>query len=383
MIEIKNKTMCSGCHACYNICPQSAIIMAEDEKGFKYPKIDKEKCINCGLCEKICPILNIKNKEHEISAYAVINKDEKVRLDSSSGGVFNLIANYVLDQKGIVFGATFDKDMLVKHISINNKNDIPKLMTSKYLQSVIGDTYKECKKYLNKGKKVLFTGTPCQIEGLLSYLNKEYDNLYTQDIICHGVPSPKIWKMYLKKLNKNTGQSPIQTNFRQKNSGWDLFELSILYPDSSYECSHNADVYMQAFLSNYTLRDSCYNCSFKKISRLSDITLGDFWGIDKIDKSMNDNKGTSLVIINSKKGEELLNILKKKCKIKAVDFDNSIKYNPAYFQSCNMPNKREEFFSEINEDNFDQVVNKYTKKSIYKRVLSKGKRIIKKIIGKK
>lgn len=383
MIKVTDKSKCSGCHACYSICPKNAIVMQEDEKGFKYPKIDKEKCINCGLCEKICPIINNRKIKNSPKAYAVINKNEGIRLKSSSGGIFYLLANYILDQKGIIFGAAFDENMMVKHISINKKEDISKLMTSKYLQSIIGDTYKECKKYLEEDKKVLFTGTPCQVEGLLAYLKKDYKNLYTQDIICHGVPSPKIWKIYLNKLNKKVGDKPIETNFREKELGWNLFELSIIYPNSAYECSHKTDAYMKAFLSNYSLRDSCYNCSFKKMNRLSDITLGDFWGIDNIDSTMNDNKGTSLVIINSQKGKELLDFMKKNCKIKEVNFDDSVKYNTAYYKSCVIPKNRDKFFYEISEENFDTVVRKYTKQVFLKRASNKIKINIKKIIKNK
>jgi coenzyme F420-reducing hydrogenase beta subunit len=377
MIEIKNKDMCSGCSACMNSCPQNAIEMVEDEKGFKYPKVNKEKCINCGLCEKVCPILNIDNITRKPKAYAVINKNDIVRKNSSSGGVFYVIAEYILKNNGVVFGAAFSDDFKsVLHMKIDDINCLGKLMTSKYIQSEIGNTYKECKEELDYGKKVLFTGTPCQIEGLLKFLHKSYDNLFTQDIICHGVPSPKVWRTYLESLMKKEIRS---INFRDKTNGWENFNIKI----DDYITSHNIDPYMKSFLSNYTIRDSCYNCKFKKINRLSDITLGDFWGIDNIDKTMNDNNGTSLVIINSNKAMELLNAITQNCIVKEVDFNESIKYNSAFYESARKPKLRDDFINKLNPTNFKKVVKKYTKKRLFIRIISKLKVIAKKILCKK
>lgn len=382
MIDKVNKSDCCGCSACMNICPKNAIKMVEDDKGFKYPYINKEKCINCNLCEKCCPSLNSKKIEHNPVAYAVMNNNDEIRLKSSSGGIFYLLAKHIITKNGIVFGVVYNKDFsAVNHIAIENVQDITKMMTSKYLQSNINNTYRECKKFLNEGRIVLFTGTPCQIEGLLSYLNKKYDNLITQDIICHGVPSPKIWRMYLNMLNKKAGQEvPVQTNFRQKNSGWNSYELSVKYTDSSYEKSHHDDIYMKAFLKDYILRDSCYQCKFKKYNRLSDITLADFWGIDNVAPDMNDNKGTSLVIISSNKGKELFEEIKEEVQYREVPFDESIQYNKSYYKSVSMPKNREKFFSNINENNFDDVVKKYIKKPMYRRIIGKGKRAVKKVL---
>ena len=220
MIEITEKSNCCGCTACANKCPRNAIKMVEDDKGFLYPYIDRKKCINCGLCDKVCPIINKRKTENYPKAYAAINKDEKIRLNSSSGGIFSALANYILEEQGIIFGAAFSDDFLVKHIMIDNKDDLYKLRTSKYLQSSLGDIYKEVEKKLNEGKKVLFTGTSCQINGLYGYLNKIYENLYTQDIICHGVPSPKVWKNYLKYRQEKDLESPTKINFREKTIGW-------------------------------------------------------------------------------------------------------------------------------------------------------------------
>lgn len=373
MIEINEKSKCCGCHACFNACPVNAIEMKEDEKGFKYPKVDKEKCIKCGLCEKVCPI--IQNRKVDISdeihkAYAVNNKDDNTRKNSSSGGMFSLIATYVLENKGIVFGAAFDDEWKVKHIEIDKKEDLVKLQTSKYVQSTIGDTYKKAKQYLDDNKMVLFTGTPCQIEGLQTYLQKDYNKLYTQDIVCHGVPSPKVWKKYLEFRRKQDAAQPVRINFRQKDNGWNLFELLLQYNNSSYKTNHNDDLFFKAFLGNACLRDSCYNCSFKKMNRLSDITIGDLWGIENIAPEMNDDKGTSLVIVNSIKGKELFDKVKGNCKYQKVDLKESVDpYNPAYFRSVDKHRNADKFFDNLDNMEFDKLVNKYLQGSIFRKIV--------------
>lgn len=378
MIKIDDKNKCCGCHGCMNICAKNAITMIVDEKGFKYPKIDNSKCINCNLCEKVCPIINKKDNINSPTAYAAYNKDEKIRLESSSGGIFSLVANYILENDGIIFGAAFNDDFQVSHIEVNNKDELYKLRTSKYVQSSINDTYKKAKEYLNKGTVVLFTGTPCQIEGLYAFLQKKYVNLYTQDIICHGVPSPKVWQKYMEYRKKQDKNDPVRINFRQKDDGWNLYALLLQYNNSAYKTNHNDDLFMQAFLKNVCLRDSCYNCAFKDKHRKSDITLADFWGINNIDETMNDDKGTSLVIINSDKGKELFNKIKDKIVSKKVDFEKSIQYNQSMYKSVDIPKTRESFFENLDNLEFDELVKKYTpRRNFVKMILGKVKRIIK------
>lgn len=381
MINIKDKSKCCGCSACFNICPKNAIIMKEDEYGFKYPIVDKEKCINCGLCERVCPILNNKKEENKIEAYACYNKNIDERLNSSSGGIFALLAKEIIKRNGIVFGAAFDKKFDVKHIFIDNEKDLEKLMGSKYVQSDICNTYKKVKEFLEKGKYVLFSGTPCQIEGLKKYLQKDYDNLYTQDIICHGVPSPKIWQMYLE-YRKNLLNDDIKNIFfRNKEKSWSLYKLKILFNKHKYNKIFIDDPYMKLFLQNITLRDSCYDCSFKKKYRESDITLADYWGINKIHKNMNDDKGVSLLVVNSKKGQELFDCINENIIYEKTNIDDAIKYNPSMIESPLKNKNRDTIMNEINELNFDKVVNKYIpKEKILKRIFVKFKRIIKKII---
>lgn len=250
----------------------------------------------------------IGNIDNSPKAYLGINKNEEIREESSSGGIFTVIAQEILrDGNGIVFGAAFDENFIVKHIEICDEKELYKLRTSKYVQSDISNTYQRAESYLKKGKNVLFTGTPCQIEGLKSYLMKEYENLYTQDIICHGVPSPLIWEKYKNYRKKVDSKNPENINFRNKDNGWHEFNLKFSYDNGKYSKSQNKDLYMKAFLDNLILRDSCYKCSFKKYNRNSDITLADFWGIENIKSKLDDNKGISLIIVNSKKGQSILN----------------------------------------------------------------------------
>lgn len=377
MITIKNKNECCGCSACASKCPKNAITMVEDEYGFKYPKINEELCTNCGLCEKVCPVLKKMNRKNNIKAYACYNNNEQIRMQSSSGGIFTLIAEYILQNKGVVFGAMFDEKFGVYHNCVENINELAKLRTSKYMQSIIGNTYKQAEEFLKQGRMVLFTGTPCQIEGLIAFLGKEYENLYTQDIICHGVPSPKVWNKYLEFLNKKS--KPLEVNFREKNNGWREYSLSVKYNDKKYIKNHNEDIYMKAFLKKLSMRDSCYNCAFKKENRLSDITLADLWGINNIAPEMDDNKGTSLVIVNSEKGTELYNAIKTQIVDKQVDFYNAIKYNPSMVKSVSMNENREEFFKNLDNIEFDKLVKMYVPKE---KILVKIKRKIKHIIKK-
>ena len=386
MIEIKNKEQCNGCHACYNICPTKAISMQEDKNGFLYPKVNMQKCINCNLCIKVCPILNREEiKRNENKAYACINNNEDERLKSSSGGIFILLAKEIIKRNGVVFGACFDENYQVYHTYSESDKDLQKFMTSKYVQSKIGNAYQQVKKFLIANRYVLFTGTPCQIAGLKSFLCKDYDKLYTQDIICHGVPSPKVWARYLDYRNKLDGASPVQINFRQKDNGWSLFALVLSYNTSAYKQNHQGDLFMQAFLKNACLRESCYNCFFRKKNRYSDITLADYWGIQKIYPELNDEKGVSLVIVNSEKGMELLNSIKPLTRCVETDFEKSIQYNPAYLKSPNFnKKKRKKFFKELDNMDFDKLVKKYipNKDSIYKKLVRKIKNKCKNIIKK-
>lgn len=384
---LKEKKDCSGCSACFNICPKNAIEMKEDEKGFKYPVIDQTKCINCGLCRNSCPVLKDLKQNNEIEAYACYNRNIEERLKSSSGGIFILIARKIIERKGVVFGACLDEEFKVKHSYAETIEELNKFMGSKYVQSTIGGMYKKAKEFLDNGRYVLFTGTPCQIEGLKSYLNKEYYKLYTQDIICHGVPSPLVWEKYKNYRENKDKKKPINISFRNKENGWYKFNMKFSYLTNHYKKSQSKDLFMKAFLKNTILRDSCYDCHFKKKNRNSDITLADYWGIQNVHKNLFDNKGTSLLIINSDKGKKIFEIIKEELIYEKTELDVAIKYNPSMIKSVNADPNREKFFKNINNMEFDKLVDKYTIKfkkiSIIKRILRKGKSIVNKIFNLK
>lgn len=359
--DIIKKELCTGCMACKNICPKNAINIYRDKNGFEYPSIDTKLCVRCGLCRKICPVIDkMQENGYQTKVYVGINKDEKTRLQSSSGGIFSVLANYILSKQGIIYGTKFNQKLEVSHERLENKKDIELFRGSKYVQSKIRDTYKKVKEDLKDKKLVLFTGTPCQVEGLLSFLGKKYDNLYTQDIICHGVPSPKVWKKYVEYKKEKNGEYPLTVNFRKKDIlGWSNYQVDYKYSNKEEIIHHKDDIYMKIFLNNLDLRESCYNCQFKKISKQSDITLGDFWGIDKIKPRLNDEKGVSVIIINSLKGEKLFNEIKQYIKYDDAKIDDVIKYNSCVCQSTQYNLKRDKFFEDIDKYDFEHIIYEY------------------------
>ena len=378
MIRIQEKHNCCGCRACAQICPKGCIKMCADNEGFLYPVIDEESCIQCGLCEKVCPVLQNTVKKQEVpKAYAAYNLKEDVRLSSSSGGVFTLFAEYVLDQGGAVYGAAMD-NIKVKHIRVTDREGLELLRGSKYVQSDIGRTYIQAKTDLEAGQTVLFTGTPCQIEGLKAFLRKDYDNLVTMDIICHGVPSPMVWEKYVALQEAFAGAPAERMNFRYKKYGWKAFAMQLEFSDKSeYVRRHGEDLFMKAFLYDLCLRPSCYQCSFKKINRVSDITVADFWEIEDICPEMDDDKGTSLVLIHSQRGSDLFGAVSEKMRYQTVDFAESTKYNPAMISSAAMPKHRDIFMEKVcATQDFEGLVRQYATKKLT------AKERIKKILRK-
>jgi len=371
MIVIKNKKNCCGCSACANICPQKCIILVEDNEGFVYPQIDKEKCINCGACTNVCPIINAtKDDGAKPKSYGAFSLNEEVLKNSSSGGVFYHLATYVMQKlNGVIYGACY-VDNRTKHISIDKVEDLRKLQTSKYIQSDMSDSFACAKKDLTDGKYVLFSGTPCQIEGLKHYLRKDYEKLFCIDIICHGVPSSKLWQKYLDFCEQNTN---AEVNFRDKQNGWLNYGVRIGKQVRAFK----NDLFMQSFLRDYNLRPSCYDCKFKKIHRVSDITLGDFWGGDNVSKTIFNKNGTSLVLIQSNKGTKLFDGICDEIKTEKVDFNASIKYNASYFVSSIKPIGRNKFFKKADILPFDNLVAQYCKVKLIDRVFRKVKNIIK------
>ncbi|MDU5920541.1 MAG: Coenzyme F420 hydrogenase/dehydrogenase, beta subunit C-terminal domain [Clostridiales bacterium] len=355
MIKVTDKNKCSGCYACYSVCPKECISMKEDDEGYLYPNVNKNKCINCGICEKKCPIANNNKNNELIETYGCYSKNNDIRKQSSSGGIFSLLAQQVLNSGGVVFGSRYDKDFNVIHDYIEDVNELYKLRGSKYLQSIIGENFKIAKEFLEQGILVLFSGTPCQIDGLIKFLGKEYKNLITVDIICHGVPSKKVWNSYREYMNIKGDISSV--NFRDKSIGWEEYSIKIEYKNKpTFSQLAKDNLYMIGFVNDFYLRPSCYDCKSKGINRASDITLGDFWGINNILPELNDKKGTSIVLIQSQKGENLFNQIKPNIIFKETEINDVIKYNKSIVESAVKSEKRERFFKYINNFKFNQAI---------------------------
>ena len=341
MIDIKDKKNCSGCGACYKACPKNCISMKTDSEGFRYPVVDSSNCVGCNLCEKVCPIKNVKPSSEECIAGYVAQSLDNTRIVSSSGGIFYLLAKKVIEDGGIVVGASYDEEMLVRHEAIGDVKDLPRLMGSKYMQSNLGDIYSEIKKELDNSRTVLFSGTACQVAGLKSYLRKDYSNLFTVDVLCHGAPSPFVWKRYVSGLEKEYGAKVSKVDFRNKISGWKNYSFSVCFENGEvYETPYMNSEYMKLFIQNYILRPSCYDCSFKSLKRDSDLTIGDAWGIDKVEPDFDDDKGTSVIVTHTEKGEILLEKIEENLKIKRMEIDTILPPSADSRKAVNMPSGR-------------------------------------------
>lgn len=385
MINITDKSKCCGCHSCFNICPKKAISMVRDEEGFLYPRVDATSCVNCGLCEKVCHFLQDSPKrENKPTTYAAKIKDDEIRNQSSSGGLFSILANYILSKSGVVYGVAMNNTQKsAEFIRVDNIEDLAKLRGSKYLQATIDDAYKQVKEDLVSSRKVLFSGVPCQINGLKLYLGKEYDNLLIVEVICHGTPSPALWEKYFNYLENKYNAKIEKVNFREKRNGWKTFGLTEDGDNISQYLNQHQDPYMQMFLRNYCLRPSCYACKAKELESMADLTIADFWGIQNVVPEMDDDKGTSLVIVHSEKGKAVLEETKDEYIGKEVSFEQGVKGNPSYHSSVLIPKERDIFFKDMNTMEFDQLQDKYCKPikiSFIRRCINKAKNVAKKIL---
>lgn len=371
MISITNSKECCGCSACAQICPKQCISLKEDKEGFLYPAVDNSSCIDCGLCERVCPVINQNEPQKPVVTLAAANSDESVRLASSSGGIFTLLAERTIDNGGVVFGAAFDENWDVKHICIDSKSELPKLRGSKYVQSIIGSCYKEAKAYLSAGKEVLFSGTPCQIAGLKKFLRKDYMNLKTMDVVCHGTPSPLVWRKYLDEVSSLYNIAQItDIQFRDKTEGWKNFSLSIKYKDKegaekTFRETLNENVFMSCFLSNLCLRPSCYACPARDGKSGSDITLADLWGTENICPELDDDKGVSLVLLRNK--DFTLPGFEKK----EIEYSKAVMYNPSIESDVALPDKRDRFFRLLHSDGIHKATVKYTTRSKFEVLIEK------------
>lgn len=385
MIHIlANTELCVGCTACVSKCSEHCLEMFYDEAGFAYPRLSNaERCKKCNLCEKVCPILNkLEIKDKNSKAFAAVSLDDQIRLKSSSGGIFTELALQVLQKKGLVFGAAYNEKWEVKHMAIDTIGNLCKVRGAKYAESKLEGVFSEIQYHLNNQREVLFSGTPCQVAGLKSFFKSDYVNLLCVDFVCHGIPSPLAWKKYIDERKRIDGENelPCMVNQRSKETGWSRYSYSsvIKYPNGKkYSEVSSDDLYMKLFCNDYISRKSCKSCAFKGYDRISDITLGDFWGIWDIVPEMDDGKGTSLVLIHSEKGKEAFANLVGRIKYKETTLEEASRENPALLYSASEKKERENVLGKIENGNFSELYNLFPSDISIKE--QKWKRFFKKI----
>ena len=368
MINIVDKKDCCGCSACAVRCPKQCIELEEDTEGFLYPQVDKGACINCGVCEEVCPVLHPAVARNPLAVYAAQNKNEGIRMKSSSGGVFAVLATRVIENGGVVFGAKFDGNWEVVHDCVEKREEIIAFQGSKYVQSRLGDCFKQAEQFLKSGQQVLFSGTPCQIAGLKHFLRKEYDNLLAVDFICHGVPSPRVWREYLEEeIKRHKIKGVCHISFRDKSLGWRKYSLRVDGDKGAWMESRYRNPYLKAFLCNLILRPSCHACPAKDFKSQSDITIADFWAVDKFLPSVNDGKGCSLVFVHDPKIE--ISFFKQQMNVFTLDVHAVCEENAVIHWSAKEHKNRTVFFEKLGEkNNIRLLLEKYATVSWKKRL---------------
>lgn len=382
MINITDKSKCCGCCACVDICAHKAITLKNDIEGFWYPEVNTDLCSECGLCEKICPELNIEklkrnDYQNPVKTLAAIHKRMDVRWDSTSGGAFSALADAMYEQGGYVSGAIYNDDFSVRNYISNNPEDLVKLRSSKYLQSKAEGLYTEIRTLLRNGERVLACGTPCQMAALRSFLRKDYENLIIVDFICRGVNSPKVYRKYLDSLERKHGGKVVYVKAKNKELGWRNLTRKVVFDNGAvYYGVSMEDDFRRGYHTNVYCRPSCYTCQYKGFPRMSDITIADYWGIEKVDPNLDNNIGTSMILLNSKKGEDFFELVKDKLEYRETSFQSILPGNPALVSPLS-PAKidREQFFIDLDKGTFEEVTEKYFPYNAYKQSIKQ--RIIK------
>lgn len=343
---------CTGCRACEQLCPTRSITMSPDKEGFLMPFVSQETCIDCLLCQKRCPQNSISASTTSSSVYAFRNKDDSTLFNSASGGSFVAFACYIIENGGVVYGAAYvDDDLHVEHIRVDNLQELVKLQSSKYVQSNPQNTYSEVLKDLQNGINVLYSGTPCQIAGLKSFLKKDYDGLLTIDLICHGVPSPLLFEKYIQWMSLHFSKI-VEYDFRDKSAGWGLgYKYKTV--DKSKAKPGVLDPYYYHFLKGNTYRECCYKCKYTKPDRIADITIGDYWGIEKEHPGFYSNKGVSCILLNSKKGELLFEKIRLYAYVLESTFDKVAKHNDNLLLPTERHSIRNSIYRGLNEKSLD------------------------------
>lgn len=366
MIDIKRKQDCCGCNACGDACPKGSITFQTDIEGFWYPVVNKDTCIDCHLCEKVCPVINVgelKKNDYPQPAHtiAAFNKKMSVRWDSTSGGAFSALAEAMYEQGGYVGGAIYNEDFSVRNFVSNNPEDLKKLRSSKYLQSRAEGIFKQIQTLLKNGEKVLACGTPCQMAALRSFLRKDYDNLVIVDFICRGVNSPKVYRKYLDSLERKYGGKVVYVKAKNKELGWRNLTRKVVFDNGkAYYGVHMQDDFRRGYHTNVYCRPSCYACQFKGFPRIADITIADYWGIEKVDPNMDNNIGTSMMLLNSNKGIAFFEHVKDKLEWEETKFESILPGNIALTKPIE-PAKidRKSFFEDLDKGTFEDVTAKY------------------------
>lgn len=384
MIRITDRKKCCGCEACAQMCPHRAIAMRHDTEGFAYPHIDPDACTDCGLCERICPEIAFDNPNAmPTAAYAAWATDDGIRMEGSSGGMFPILARYVLDRGGTVCAAAFDKDTTLRHTLSDDSAVLAAMTGSKYLQSSTGDCFLRIRQALHEGREVLFCGTPCQVAGVYNTVGR-HPKLTTLDVACHGVASPKVFDTYRQWIRRTTGRQAICTLFRDKRpNGWSDYRITHSLEDGSeYSAAPADDPFMRGYLANLYLRPSCHDCRFKT-PRTADLTLADFWGVAKVCPEAYDERGVSLVLVNSRRGAELLEAVAGSLAIlHETDVARAMRYNPALTRSVTPHRNRERFFHEMTgETDFGKLSERFARPSLRQATSTALKSMIKKTLN--
>lgn len=367
-----SKQDCCGCTACSSICPKEAIQMLEDEKGFLYPHISKELCVECGLCEKVCNYKNHMLHRDEPTILAVKHKDSNVRRNSTSGGFFTALSDYVLKLDGVVYGVKYGENLRVVHTRAVDEKERNKCRGSKYVQSDLRGIFPLVKKDLKEGKTVLFTGTPCQITGLYGYLGQDYPNLLTVDVICHGTPSPRLWREFLDIYEKRSHEKIVYADFRDKRWGWTKSYIFSFVYEKGHKKMWGEECFNRLFLGNFSLRDSCYNCQFRSYNRPSDITMADFWGIDRSAPDFFDEGGVSAVMLNTEKGDRIFSRISESIEI-SIRNKNELRQDQIT-GAVKRPQNTDDFWKVYFNKGYIRALKKYTEFSFPKTILKKVKR---------
>lgn len=382
MIEIKDKSKCCGCTACQSVCPKKCIDMIPDEEGFLYPKIDHSKCVNCGACEKVCPFISGFKKNPTIESFVVRNAEDQILDNSTSGGAFSALAMYALDRNGVAYGCICNDKMNIIHACTDDKGiELSAFRGSKYVQSEIQGVFNKVEKNLKAGRFVAFSGTSCQIAGLNNYLKKDYENLLTVEVICHGTPSPYLWSSYVEWMRKKYKSDPVQFSFRKKTYGYHSGTMEVLFKNGyQYTGSARVDLMLKSFFSEISSRQSCYTCPCKGMKRPADISIYDCWNADKLIEGLeDDDRGYTNVMVNTDKGMKAIEYCKNKRLLwtQTVNTNEAIGYDG--IMVCNYPHKhknRDLFYKAVKDKGIDKAVQQYIPISLKDHMIENSKQLI-------